>query len=265
MKERSKTFTMRFLALALSVVTMLTMFPALNANAASIDDIMPVAETAEQIYGRLGIARTQQEVWAMDGTGKLGTIFAHEGFTIRESYGDGTLDVEYSTPRGTQRGFIVNPNVYVDYDTCWAVANRNATVYYTTIPSLSETIGSISEGENVIVLARQHDWDYIEYNSPSGRKRGYVEHYKLTWINYPANVRDLPCNEYYPEKVINLNRAVDVYAGPSDEYFRVGSVGVSDNPLHYCWEFSEFGSTWAYVEYTVTSTGKIKSGFIKIS
>lgn len=256
MKEKNKKFTTRFLALALCLVTVLTIVPAMRANAA-----------APYHNGGLGIARTQQTVWTDTSTNtRVGSIYAHEGFTILENWGSAYVRVEYSTSSGTKTGYIVNPNIWTDSNSCVASVNTSSNVYYGQEGAyLYRKVGAVSAGEDVVVLASQAGWDYIEYNTTSGRKRAYIEHSKLTWRNNPATVRDLPCNEHYPDKYINVSNGTTVYAGPSEQYFRVGTVSTSDNPLYYCWEFSQFGSTYVYVEYEVDGSNIKKSGFIKIS
>lgn len=275
MKEKTKTFTMRFLAVALSLVTMLTMVPALGANAAEIDEepvlveeqSVETATVEPRAIGNnagLGIAYYKLTVYKEENKNTTwGSIGQHESFTILENKGN-CMRVQYSTSGDPKEGYIFDVgSVYVVPNTCLARITTGANVYYGQGEYIYETAGSVSAGEYVVVLARQYDWDYIEYNTAGGRKRGYIMNSNLTRLNTPAVEQDLPCNIYYPELKKVIDKRYDVYAGPTEKYRTVGYVDRNDGELHYCCEFTKMGSKYVYVEYKI-SNGKMKSGFIKI-
>lgn len=275
MKEKSKTFTLRFLALALFLVTMLPMLPVLGANAAethaepvlSEEEFVETATVEPRSIGSnagLGIAYYNITVYTdTSRTTTKGTIYKHEGFTILEKTGS-YMHVQYSTSNGAKDGYIFDlGSVYVWPNSCLARITTSANVYYGQSEYIYERAGSVSAGEYVVVLARQYDWDYIEYNTNSGRKRGYILNANLTRLNTPAVEQDLPCNIYYPDQVVNVSGNTPVYAGPTNVYCSVGTVGISDNPMNYCNAFTVMGSRYVYVEYSVSS-GKLKSGYIRV-
>lgn len=275
MKGKAKTSILRFLAVTLSVVTMLTMFPAFGANATKIDAEPALIEeqsvktaTVEPrgIGNNAGLGMAYYNITVYTDTSRSatkGTIYKHEGFTILENTGS-YMHVQYSTSGAAKDGYIFDlGSVYVWPNSCLARITTSANVYYGQSEYIYERVGSVTAGEYVVVLARQFDWDYIEYNTSSGRKRGYIRNANLTRLNTPAVEQDLPCNIYYPDQVVNVSGNTTVYAGPTNIYYAVGSVGTSDNPLNYCNSFTVMGSRYVYVEYSVSS-GKLKSGYIRI-
>lgn len=242
----------RILALVLMIVTAFTIIPTTQVRA------------AEDYNG--GAAITEEEVTVYDGVygTKIGTIYRHEGLTVLNYVSGNWVYVEYSTPNGAKRG-------YVDYSggklgfyasTCVAKVNVTSNVYYGTDLSTHLKTGAVYAGEYIAVLAKNGDWVYVEYNTPDGRKRGYMYYSNLTCYNRPAVFPDL-----YTYNDDGTSFYVDgyytVFSGPGENYAKIGSVN-SENVIAYQNIFD--GSLeGTYIEYYVTGTTQKKSGFILYS
>lgn len=179
----------------------------------------------------------------------IGSIGAYEGITVFTDIKDrGFTFIEYSTAANTKRGFIKSSLLENYNEGVKRKANSDATIYYTTVANLS--IGSIYRGEYVIVLGIVGNYYYIEYNSPSGRKRGYA---KNTVFD---SVSDVPKVKTTGES-IKMNSAQNVYSGPSSTYAKIGSVSKDE----YATLISQGNREgWNQIEYS-TPNGS-KQGYI---
>ena len=115
-------------------------------------------------------------------------------------------------------------------------------------------LGSIYSEEYIIVLGAVGNYYYIEYNSPSGRKRGYtpktaIDLYSSTGISSIATSGE----------TIKMNSSQTVYSGPSSTYASVGSVSQNE----YAVMIDKGTREWYLIEYS-TSSGKKQDMFLNL-
>lgn len=242
----------------LSLVLIASLFTNFTFNALA-------AEPESSYNGGWGITINSGPVYDSPSlTNRIGSLFAREGFTVLVELSNNVSYIEYSTASGTKRGYI-GTDIKGFYDNAYAgVAKVNTTsnVYYGSSTSIYQKAGAVYAGENVVLLARNGDWSYIEYNTTADRKRGYIYSSSLTPYNTPLSgvYGDLYTLRTPKNRYIEGTRKV--YSGPSVNYAQVGSV--SDETVitrGYFW-FSEDESPVYYIEYNVDGTNQKKSGFI---
>lgn len=251
MKKITFNMRKRILSLALALVSLLALFPSNIVSAAeNYDGGIAYANVALTVYSDSSCSTSK------------GTIYQHEGFTVLNTSGLVSY-VEYSTSSGAKRGYVKNTNSSINYrtsNTCVAMITNSSTVYYGTDTSSYSAAGSVYAGELVVVLAKNDDWVYIEYNTTSGRKRGYMSYSNLSCYNRPAYFDDL-----YTYSGLGSDEYVSgthyVRSGPTEQYPIIGTV--SDEYVRYIHLTAVEDSTenW-YIEYTVTGTNTKKSGFL---
>lgn len=234
-----------------------------------------------------GYAYNTITVKKLDLSGNEGTIYAGEGFTIlglsnKDLDNDGSNEqcftVEFASPygvNGTKVGYILAyTNCYIDmsHSKC-ATVTTSTSVWYRYDTSNYPTIGSISSGENVCVLGEKYyngnSWYHIEYNTSSGRKRGWCLASCLNVVNNGANIT----TEYHNYGITNgssqnydkLFYYHTVYAGPGTGYAITGSIGTttSQEAVHVISEYTLNNQHWYYITYYASALGKYKSGYIK--
>lgn len=253
----------RFLSVLLTLVTVFTMFPAISASAAeSYNGGWAMMSENRTVYNDYNSSTDSL-------SNSKGTVYAHEGITVLNSMGNNVYYIQYqisSSPyykQGYVRGGV---NTAALGYTCVAKANTSLTTYYGPNTSTYDVAGSISSNELVSVIAANSPWAYIEYDTASGRKRAYVQMTGLTIYNQPSWMPNLYIYNGVQDNV-TLTEPISVLAGPSQKYYKVGSVGTSDNPLYYYYEQTaadSYPGSYCYVEYTNIATGKLKSGFILV-
>lgn len=183
-----------------------------------------------------------------DTSATIGSIGIYEGITVFPSIKDnGFTFVEYSTVANTKRGFIKSSLLKGYNEGVNRRANSDTTVYYTTAADLA--LGSIYSSEYVIVLGKTGGYYYIEYNSPSGRKRGYAK------SNVFGSVSNVPNIDTTGES-ISMNSDKDVYSGPYSTYANIGSVSKDEHAIL----ISRGTRGWYLIEYA-TANGN-KQGYI---
>lgn len=256
MTKKLASVPCRLLALALMLVTVLTMFPATQAHAAS-----------EVAYynGGLGTAYTSHVVYNEESLStRKGSVSAHETFTILRVC-DNAYYINYSTSNGYKEGYI-SKDLVIDDEiafTCVGWVNTSCTVYYYSRDAV--TVGSVSAGEFVTVLASNPDgYLYIEYNTNSGRKRGYVPYNAVNM--YRGSDNQYLLSEYMSASAsdsytLTYNGSTDVFRLPTDLYAAIGSI--SNEDIVVMSQFTRFGHTWQYIRYHYgNDNGPWKSGYI---
>ncbi len=243
----------KMLTLVLTFATVIALIPVTRVRAA-------------EFSGCLGsVGSNSHTVWTTSGaTTKKGTIFAGETFTVISKEGDAYL-IEYSTSNGTKQGYLLkDSDVFIhSYGTCLASMKETATVYYGPNSSTYEVAGTVFAGENVVVIETDYTWDCIEYNTTSGRKRGYILSSQANCPN--KRFSSIPAitvfNTRLPEYVYVSGRTV-VRSGPNTTFPEIGAVNTGDNPILYAKLHSSGGHKYYYIRYTVDSSGKYKTGYI---
>lgn len=227
----------------------------------------------EDFYGGYCYATTELDVRTCDDfnlTAPVGTLFKHEGCTMIFHYdfvdGDRTYHVafiEYSTSSGVKRGYVYNKYLSFPCETCVAVMNEKATVYAGPNSNFA-SIGSISKGEFISIIAKESDDIYVEYNTTNGRKRGYIKYSQVTPYHRPAVFPDFYTNGTQSHIV---DERVVVYGGPNSNYAELGAVR---NEEVTCFNTNktntdEYTFEYTCIEYTVGTTGQRKRGFVLAS
>lgn len=227
--------------------------------------IVPIQAFASTDYnGGWAQAWVTQPVYssADSSASRIGTIYATEGITVLWISGD-VAYIEYSTSSGTKRGYLHSPNIHLNtYNNSVGRVTVNSTVYYGESTSTYQQAGTVYADEFVSILGEEDGWLYIEYNTSSGRKRGYIAEsnvYMYYWgrhVAIPFNCKPYGLSNYW----VTGNHTV--YAGPSTQYCTVGSV--SDGELvYYGSSYTDTaGRLFSYIEYYVNGTSIRKSGYI---
>lgn len=252
-KNKLKT---KIMALFVSAITLITAFPLGTM----------VAYAAESYDGGWAIAYNDQEVFNETSCSThKGTIYRNEGVTVLNVIGD-VAKIQYSTSGDPKTGYVPLSSIYTGFlaDTCVAKVTTFANTYYGNSTSYGRC-GSVTAGELVVVLAKNDNWVYVEYNTTSGRKRGYMLYSNLSCYNRPSYFPDLYTYNKSQEDVGSqrYSSGCKVYSGPSTQYTTTDTLDETiELPVYYsfCWPL--LGPIeWEYVEYTVN--GVRKSGFIE--
>ena len=247
-------FHRRLLALAITLVTLFGIMPSVTASA------------AENYDGGWAFSRGNYTVYSSaTGGSSIGSI-GREGVTVLSHSGT-TYYIEYSTSKGAKRGYIRNPDLDTSSlsSSCVAKVTTGYSLYYgPNTSTYAATGGSVSAGEYVAVIAKEGSWVYVEYNTNSGRKRGYMPYANLYCYNRPAYFADFYMSNKADDWTISEGSTKNIYSGPNDNgsYAYVGYIDHSDSPakVYYSYYYGN-GEAFHYTEYKVG--GKIKSGFFR--
>lgn len=244
----------RMVSLLLVVITVLSMIPTCVTNAATGYNGGGGAQTVENMNVYSDAACTS----------KKGSLYDNEAFTVLYGYGNGLYYIEYSTPSGSKEGYIsLGQHDYInDYtnNTCVATVNVNTYVYYGNNATTYVRAGTVYTSERVVVYSRYADWSYIEYNTSTGRKRGYVPASSLTYYNEPAVYEDFYLDNLGTTKWIS--GYYDVYTGLSYRFDKAGSVRDESVVVRATVATDLEGGYADFIEYNVAGTNQKKTGFI---
>ena len=190
-----------------------------------------------------------------DKPAKVGSVDGEEIVVVLESEDPGADNyylIEYNTTSGRKRGYVKQADIRIPsrkvtrmggtkaLAACGADASQNA--YFgpnTTFPK----VGSIGAGE-IVFLMEQSDvsgsFKYIQYDTSSGYKRGYVN---------AAFTEMEPLNHRTAD-------AGDVYYGPDmKNYAKAGSVE-NNEAVTVLWREGD----WCYIRYKAKA--KLKQGYV---
>lgn len=250
-KVRNK-FIKVALSLVLTLIVGISMIPTTPVKAASID-------------GGLGsTCYSQLTVWTTASKSAVrGYVYAHESFTILSKSGN-VYHIQYSSSSGTKDGYLVGETIN-DFtsNTCVASARANTTVYYGPDTGSYDAAGTVYSGEYVTVVGSNGTWDYIEYNTSAGRKRGYVLTSSLTSYSR-GSINGLSIYNFRSDYYVNVSSNRTIYGAPFSQSNPIGSVNSADNPIYYCAITGSSGESFCYVRYVNFSTGKYKTGYLKM-
>ncbi|AVQ95882.1 hypothetical protein DRA42_06350 [Ethanoligenens harbinense] len=185
----------------------------------------------------------------------VGSIYAYEGATVLETSGN-IAYIEYSSPSGTKRGYVWTSQLCSRHDGVIGIVTASSTPVYAGTDTHFASVGSIDRTEYTVILKSSGLWAFVEYNTPSGRKRGY------TWVE---NIGDHYSLSNLPSIEITRNLGVSTanlpaYTGPNPNYAQMGSVFAGDQ-VNIITE-NEYG--WCYVEY-YTGGSASKRGYVDIN
>lgn len=268
----------RLFVLILAMVAMLSIISSASASAELLNSpisvtssTQPATYTGKALYLALAnIVVYDEEKFDSYIYQQTGTIFQNETFTvlsdlIRRPSSSGNnapkisiyVKVQYSSSReqsGYKIGYInLGTNCKILGTAYLGKVTVPSTVWYGPSISRYMTIGSVSVDEYVVILDREYDWLYIEYDSAAGRKRGYIPKQNLY---YKCDVDSLPIA--WTGRVPYVTDYYDVYSGPTKMYARVGSINTEYVNLFDIGSIN--GQTWWRIGY-VTPSGE-KYGYI---
>lgn len=236
----------------------------------------------EEIYnGGLRMAVRNHDVYSCDDSSisvDIGGISANETFTLLYAYqySDSSKSylvayIEYSTSSGAKRGYVYYPEFIENITGTNGVTSvarmwNTATVYYGEDSTDYAVAGTISANEFVSVVCKKGDWVYVEYNTNSGRKRGYLSNGYLDHHSSGRYYKDTYeyCGISMGENNQVLHDLETVYAGPGEHYAQIDSIG-PNAPLYrfISNDFDvHFTNEWDYIYYR-NSAGKLVSGWVR--
>lgn len=233
------------------------------------------ATVSDEIYtGGLRKSQKNYRVYSCDDSAisvDIGSISANETVTLLYAYQyvDSsksylTAYIEYSTSSGTKRGYVYYPE-FIEHvagtngTTSVARMNSSASVYYGTSTSSYGVAGSIGVNELVCVIAKSGDWVYVEYNSKTGRKRGYLSNGYLDYHRPGLYYADT----YVSYVMVSMAKgsSSNVYASPTDKSACI-DVLPAGAEITFQTSFNADPS-WTYIDYYKTSDSTKKtSGWI---
>lgn len=225
--------------------------------------------TEEDFYGGYCYATAELDIRTCDDfslTAPVGTLFKDEGCTFLFSYYMGDKEVafiEYATSSGTKRGYVYSNYLHFPCETIVCIAKEDIPVYSGPNFNTYAKAGTIYKNELISLVAKESNIIYVEYNTTKGRKRGYVDWYKVNPRDYtPGTV----FADFYPTPDNSachvIDESITVYGGPSTSYANVGSVR-NENIVCFWSNNENFNLTC--IEYVVASTGLQKRGYIETS
>lgn len=249
-----KKLKKRLVFVVVAIILILPMVPTNIVNAATYNGGYGITVNAMTVYSNI------------ECTVKKGSLDDNEGFTILYEYSNNVYYIQYSTANGAKEGYIKtsNLNSIRDYtsSSCVAQANISTDVYYGNNSSVYLKAGSVDAGELVAVISQCDNWLYIEYNTVSGRKRGYVLASNFTKFNPPVSYG----NFYLDKSGTTLYvGSYTVYSGPTYRYIKVGSVSNENILLMQRITENTEGGVIYFIVYNVTGSSQKKSGFIFIN
>lgn len=213
----------------------------------------------EQMTGGQRYPKQGLEVMSVDDSAiyvKVGSVYQGEGVTVLYDYGYsdankgyGISYIEFSTSSGTKRGYVYTDQLEsASYPTSVArVIDTNSA--YAGPDNSFVKLGGAYYNEFVTVLAKNtgNDWIFVEYNTSSGRKRGYMSYSKLQNYNHPGMYNDLATNQGLRQATQQLT----VYGGPNNNNANIGMVFNQEIV-----SFFDSEKGYAYVEYSTTNGAK---------
>ena len=222
------------------------------SNYASVTEKVSDKSNAWRGCGDAVNARTTAYTGPNSSLAEAGAIGAGEAVTKFNYTENGYTMVEYSTNAGAKRGFVASDAFSaLNRGNLAIVSNEDVDVYYDSV--YTRVSCSVGLNEYVVVLAQDRGSSdveasfFVEYNTASGRKRGFIKQQNLTKLG-----------TYTPE-VLSYNRTIKsskesqtVYAGPGDKYAVVGSI-YNDELVT---ELDTDGA-FSQIEYTVGTSFKV--------
>lgn len=195
------------------------------------------------------------------GSASVGSISANESFTRFDETDNAYTYVEYSTSSKTKRGFVLTSSLSSGSNTGrTGVVAESCDVYHGPDLDGYAKVGSVDAGEVVAVLEYEtpisaDKWLMIEYNTTSGRKRGYVpRHYisitSFSGVNVMRKIQSIA--------TFAGTASAKAYYGPNTTFPSVGSIGAGE--LVSLIDQWDTNGSYRFIEYN-TSGGK-KRGYV---
>ncbi|QAA34161.1 Ig-like domain-containing protein [Clostridium manihotivorum] len=218
----------------------------------------------EDVFSRLGsISYTgysdgltsDSTIYSGPGTNyvSVGTVYNGEGITVFNKTQNGFVYIEYSSSSGTKRGFV-QANLLMGRKRGFLGSAKVDTPTYSG-PGNQGTyvsIGSVNNSEFVIALEWNDNWYHVEYNTKSGRKRGYTDRNNIADRGSLSDALYIRSQQY---RGIS-STAQTTYTGPYSTYATLGSIENQERVSVLTPD--EYG--YAYIEYS-TPNG-LKRGYV---
>lgn len=206
-----------------------------------------------------------------------GSLYPLEGVTVLDGEINGYRYIEYSSNQNTKRGYVATE--YLQNNPIGIMGSNKGTtsitVYLTPYIGNNQGFGSVFVDEKFIVVdylpkanytyedqaqnVENHAWYFIDFNTPDGRKRVYVNTANIEL--YTAAPGAALGSEKKGAGVYYATDSLTVKSGPSDAYADVGSI----NSGEYVSVFEEHPGEfqYLYIEYAVDHIfGKCKRGYV---
>lgn len=187
-----------------------------------------------------------------------GSLGAGESLTVLGEIVGSYVYVEYSTSSSSKRGYILTSRLNGNkYGVLGKVYQSSVNVYAGPSIDIYYKCGSVYDNEVVVILEKGvHDatsWYYIEFNTSTGRKRGYV----------PQSTINMMGSSYVNTFSGDLGYAVAeqdlaVRYGPHHSYPQIGSISAKEVITRL--RDNVGGANYTYIEYQY-SGGK-KRGYV---
>lgn len=229
----------------------------------SIQNPESINEGERYYTGKLDVTNSSTTVYTGPNSSlyaTAGSVSSGESVTVYNEVIGSYTYIEYSTSTGTKRGYVLTSRLVGRNIGALAYVFGNTNVFYGPDAANYVTSGSISDSEYFIVLACEkpfgspEKWCHVEYNTSSGRKRGYIKQDTVIPRGSLSSVSDIRVRRGNAFAIGGLT----VYAGPSVYYATAGSISNGELVATLNGEQSESGYT--YIEYN-TSSGK-KRGYV---
>ena len=216
-----------------------------------------VDEKSGTYYGNNNSSYTNANIYAgpSETYATIGSVFGYEGLTQFTLQENSFYFIEYSTSSGTKRGYIRDSDLSGRSEGGLAIVSQdNVSTYYGPdfTDSLNLSLGSVWSDEYITVIQKNNEKSYIEYNTLSGRKRGYVSNSGLIFLNQTG----IPALNNYTESLYSSLQTTKVYSGPDDNYASVGTIGIGENVTVF--DNNVYG--YSYIRYS-TNSG-FKRGYV---
>lgn len=193
-----------------------------------------------------------------------GSISLNEGITkFNEASGDYTY-IEYSTSSGTKRGYILTSQLSNRNRGVLATVSATSASVYSGPDSVYYHSGGVFQGEYVVILERDissvylDQWYCIEFNSTSGRKRGYVEQDLISPRSSLDGIETLRTSNGLALALQDLT----VYSGPNSNFASAGSIFANERVSVFDGVSAE--SEYSYIEYNTVGSAS-KRGYVPAS
>lgn len=258
--KKINSLTKRFLAVVFAVLMFVSV-----ANVPAY-----AAEYVDRGVNGVGIVPINATIYT-DSTCKnsKGTLEAYKTFTVlsKRSFDASpyvSYEIEYSTSSGRQSGYIKPLNSKCDIipQTTIATITSNVDVYFGKSPVEFQLAGKVYANETVGVLSEFGGWAYIEYNTTTGRKRGFIDP-RFLGTHGSTGLDNWPFIRNTPGVPWEVQGDHTIYSGPLRTFSKVGEVFNGENvTLHQMNKDSNGNYTSIFITYNTPDTNQLKSGYI---
>lgn len=229
----------------------------------------------EEYYGGYAYSNSYQKVWSCDDPStavEVGSIDAGEGVTRLYAYNN-VMFIEYTTNNKAKRGYVFSPNFsYPVSPTCVGRITTSSSLSYGANPNLNfQNVGSVGAREFVAVLGASatRGYAYVEYNTNSGRKRGYIPTGCIslsggeTWTSLP-DLYGCVRGQFISFTNVYTAYTTQVYATPTKQGIKMHSLP-ANYPIIYAGQVTINGVAWNNIVYKPSGSNSYVSGYMAVN